>query len=717
MNPASADVGQTRRPAASLRPGAVLTLLFVVMAACAGRASAQGVVLAGEDLRTGSVVATVSGQPPQSASFSIVPETAYSPVDFTENLLIQVSTFLGAVANLSTQSAWFDDVAGTGEVRRFTIAANAGIATISNGPTATASYSSTATIGFTIAGLSGQQTRRAELSGSYNEGGGTLLIRLRRGNTTLFVRSGNSEGAFSEVLFLGNGSYTLTVDIEAAAASSGPPIVLISRAVSVDLTFPQLPPLGCGEGESCFEAHGTPFCDKASCCTAVCAADPFCCAVAWDLGCVSAAQALCIPQDVTRPVRFPDTGRRHQLVSPLPWIVARDHAIERGGVLTTIRSSGENEWLFRWMANLKGVPRPFLTGLADESGQGVFAWESGAPVSYLDWAPGAPAIGAPAAALYGAAEGAWSDVALLGPQHFSVIEYGFASCKEGAGGCMAPNGTPGCEIVSCCNVLCDLDPFCCLASWDSFCADAAAIQCDPTVTHGPFEFAGTWYYLLSRSSATEAQRVARGLGGNLATIPNAPTNQFIRTTVGGAVPGVNPLWIGLTDEAIEGSFDWVGGAPIAYTNWNFGEPNNSGGFEHFVEMRQDGRWNDLVNAPAFAVRGVVEVAPRCGLPGISDCLTPSGFPYCMDELCCAEVCAFDPGCCETSWDGSCAARAALLCFGACLGDLDGDGLVGGADLGLLLNDWGLPGAADLNVDGIVDGADLGLLLNAWGACR
>ena len=50
-------------------------------------------------------------------------------------------------------------------------------------------------------------------------------------------------------------------------------------------------------------------------------------------------------------------------------------------------------------------------------------------------------------------------------------------------------------------------------------------------------------------------------------------------------------------------------------------------------------------------------------------------------------------------------------------DLNGDGVVDGADLGLLLGAWGACAAsceADLNGDGVVDGADLGLLLGAWG---
>ena len=49
-----------------------------------------------------------------------------------------------------------------------------------------------------------------------------------------------------------------------------------------------------------------------------------------------------------------------------------------------------------------------------------------------------------------------------------------------------------------------------------------------------------------------------------------------------------------------------------------------------------------------------------------------------------------------------------------VGDLNGDGAVNGADLGLLIAQWGTPGPqADLNGDGTVNGADLGLLIAAW----
>jgi hypothetical protein len=48
------------------------------------------------------------------------------------------------------------------------------------------------------------------------------------------------------------------------------------------------------------------------------------------------------------------------------------------------------------------------------------------------------------------------------------------------------------------------------------------------------------------------------------------------------------------------------------------------------------------------------------------------------------------------------------------GDLNGDGVVNGADLGILLAAWGGRGPADLNGDGTVSGADLGIQLSNWG---
>ena len=51
----------------------------------------------------------------------------------------------------------------------------------------------------------------------------------------------------------------------------------------------------------------------------------------------------------------------------------------------------------------------------------------------------------------------------------------------------------------------------------------------------------------------------------------------------------------------------------------------------------------------------------------------------------------------------------------CPADFDGDGVVGAADLAIMLGAWGTNGA-DLNGDRTTNAADLALLLGAWGGC-
>ncbi|MHC4908152.1 MAG: S8 family serine peptidase, partial [Planctomycetota bacterium] len=58
-----------------------------------------------------------------------------------------------------------------------------------------------------------------------------------------------------------------------------------------------------------------------------------------------------------------------------------------------------------------------------------------------------------------------------------------------------------------------------------------------------------------------------------------------------------------------------------------------------------------------------ETCGNCGLPGSGNCFFPGGSvtPGCEDLQCCQTICAIDPFCCETQWDGTCAAQANDLC--------------------------------------------------------
>jgi len=94
----------------------------------------------------------------------------------------------------------------------------------------------------------------------------------------------------------------------------------------------------------------------------------------------------------------------------------------------------------------------------------------------------------------------------------------------------------------------------------------------------------------------DAEAQAQYWGGHLASVPNAAANGFIATTFGGG-------WIGFNDKASEGNFVWANGDPVTYTNWNAGEPNNSGD-EDYAVMASSGVWNDL-GAAGYAY-GVAE---------------------------------------------------------------------------------------------------------------
>jgi subtilisin-like proprotein convertase family protein len=47
----------------------------------------------------------------------------------------------------------------------------------------------------------------------------------------------------------------------------------------------------------------------------------------------------------------------------------------------------------------------------------------------------------------------------------------------GTGDCCEANGTPFCDDLECCELICSDDSFCCTTSWDSICAGAAATDC------------------------------------------------------------------------------------------------------------------------------------------------------------------------------------------------------------------------------------------------
>lgn len=102
----------------------------------------------------------------------------------------------------------------------------------------------------------------------------------------------------------------------------------------------------------------------------------------------------------------------------------------------------------------------------------------------------------------------------------------------------------------------------------------------------------------------DARDAAAASGGYLATIDNAAENAFLQPKI-----GANVAWIGFNDMATEGSFAWVSGDPVTYTNWRSGDPNDAGGncstagaigqADFTVIHKNDGQWLDRQGCMAY----------------------------------------------------------------------------------------------------------------------
>jgi flagellin len=118
---------------------------------------------------------------------------------------------------------------------------------------------------------------------------------------------------------------------------------------------------------------------------------------------------------------------------------------------------------------------------------------------------------------------------------------------------------------------------------------------------------------------SDAKAAAEAAGGHLATIGSAEELSQIMAAVGS---GAN-LWIGLTDENSEGTFQWVDGTAASFTNWMGGQPDNSGGNQDYVKLSDlaAGQWDDDYNSGSNIVGYVIESSPTMIVNGEMDSVT------------------------------------------------------------------------------------------------
>jgi hypothetical protein len=224
----------------------------------------------------------------------------------------------------------------------------------------------------------------------------------------------------------------------------------------------------------------------------------------------------------------------------LEWQAARDNAISLGGDLASINTQEEQAALHEhfflqggssvWI----GLYRPFTQ------------WADGTPANYVTWAGGEPNNYHPGESCtewYTGDRPNYNDLFCTGHPRRSLVE-------------IAPRPAN---------------------------APANAVR-----------VGNSWFFVTSENcNYVRCNEIAQSLGGRLATVNTAD----LATTLSQAFTLNSPyhsLYIGLHRVVAGGSFAWANGAPVTYTRWASGEPNNAGG-EPSVEWYTGARdnWNDM----------------------------------------------------------------------------------------------------------------------------
>jgi hypothetical protein len=371
-------------------------------------------------------------------------------------------------------------------------------------------------------------------------------------------------------------------------------------------------------------------------------------------------------------------------------------AANRGGHLLSLVSRAEEEFVLAvWGTTFLGLQSP--------PGSGNFEWSSGEPVTYSNWGTSAcfsgpyPNNGSGAerfvyqshpecAGSQGFAP-AWDDyyqsdlgTYIVDPviefdadcNSDGIVDYG--QCHDGT----LPDYN-GNNIPDCCER-----------------GEACVVGRYPVQWRDDDGGNGHWYGVLGidpSRSPEEHFALAAARGGHTGTISSTAENAHcFRVMAGtGAV-------IGLRKQADTNIPEWITGEPMTFLNWYPGEGGNY--WERYAALPSawGGGWLDTdLTERNFSL---VEWDADCNNDNIVDYgqildgqltdANTNGIPDICEGPTCHDI------------------------------DLNLNGIVDGADLGVLLAFWGTVSPAfpraDINGDGLVNGADLGIVLAFWGPC-
>ncbi len=318
-------------------------------------------------------------------------------------------------------------------------------------------------------------------------------------------------------------------------------------------------------------------------------------------------------------------------------------------------------------------------------------------------------------------------LAMTGPAGASL-----AQCPGTGGNCFDPrgNGSPGCDDVECCTLVCALDSFCCEVVWDALCAAEALEQCGnpvcgPTATNcDEMSPAPGCEDPLCCNFVCSIEPFCCDVNWDGSCVSIALTLCF---GTSGACCLQDGTCVDYLSEAecSEGFFEGGGTTCDRVLCPGQGacclETANGDVCVNAIEEKACLAFpvqNPDVFLGATFFKGQSCFGPQnCPIPTGACCFDDDGTPACTDgevESTCTEY--YLKG--KYQGDGTTCAEVGCA-VNPCPADTNGDGQVNVTDLVNVIQEWGSSGGplgGDINGDGIVNVTDLIAVISAWGPC-
>lgn len=219
------------------------------------------------------------------------------------------------------------------------------------------------------------------------------------------------------------------------------------------------------------------------------------------------------------------------------------------------------------------------------------------------------------------------------------------ACGEG-GDCFIPRPAPGCNDLTCCSRVCDLDPFCCDTAWDFQCTSLARMLCVGCGNPA----SGSCFEIHPQPFCDD-----QACCDTVCSIdPGCCQDGWDEGCVKIAAANCSP---DCSDDC-PGDFNLDRIRDGADLGLLLGAWGGSGCTDLDGSGLTDG--GDL-----GLLLGGLGPCQACGDPASGGCLSSHPTPGCADAGCCEQVCQADPACCSLGWDDGCVMLAREFCSPAC----------------------------------------------------